>query len=293
MPRRLKLRYGSIGTGDMIYLRQCLKRVRVYLGFSPTQLAGAVGVDRKTLMGLERNRRGDNYRPDRATTLQLSAFCKRPLPPRSTAGLKAAMRELDWVATRLATAYGWEEYTRDLRRRPNKRRPVEVPEPGHHLFILDDLDDHDDAALRTPNQVECEGLLAHIRLNTDPSDLAYVESDKREALRDAIHQIRDKLNLTQDLVQEDHGVSRRTISRLENLDGHGATLPSRTTLLKLAAVCHQEGRTEDRLATGLPLDSEWHHLAAILEDAATWERRRRVFNTRARHISTVNRMKDK
>ena len=145
--------------------------------------------------------------------------------------------------------------------------------PAKHLFILDDLDEFDDAGLRTPEQVECENLLSHIRLNRDPGDLAYVEIEKREALRDAIRQVRDKLELTQDLMREDHGISRRTISRLENLDHKGATLPSRTTCLKLAAVCHREGRSDQRQELGMPLDSEWHRLATILEDAATWTRR--------------------
>ncbi len=110
---------------------------------------------------------------------------------------------------------------------------------------------------------EADAMAAQIRLNRDPDGLLYQERFARENLLDTLKVVRANLEMTQVDFARGHGISKRTMVRLEHLDtqgGDGAYLPHASTLRKLASVCRE---------------LRWEGHAKVLEEAARWPRRHR------------------
>ncbi len=187
----------------------------------------------------------------------------RYLPPyRDIAALAVRCQDLGWPDHYLALelAAEWINSKQGGKPVPRKHRPP--PQLSPHGFIPDDMDSGEEEVLmQDPARRANHAMIAHIRLNRDREEVALSapggEFD-REELRADLKDLRDVLELLQAEMAELHGVSVRTLSRMENLERKGTYLPHASTLRKLADLCWERG---------------WPERAAVLEKAAGWGRR--------------------
>lgn len=195
---------------------------------------------------LKRLKRGGDYLPPYSVVMALAVRCQ----------------DLGWPDHHLALELAAEWVSLKHGGKPATKAPAPLPGLSPHGFIPDDMDPiEEEAPMQDPVSVVNQALIAQIRLNRDPEEVALAVPGglfDRQGLHTILRDLRDVLDAPQVDRAKMCGLSARSLSRLENLGTRDSYLPHAATLHRLAELCRDRG---------------WPERAEVLEKAAGWERR--------------------